>query len=180
MTELYDPLAPELVAARRRARGILARYNATGEEEQDERAELLRELLGHVGAEAWIEPPFFCDYGSNLSVGDRFYANTGCIVLDSALVTIGDRALFGPAVQLLAATHPVEAELRAQGLEYAAPIAIGDDVWLGGGAIVLPGVTIGDRAVVGAGAVVTRDVPADTVVAGSPARVIRTLEEAVT
>ena len=180
MTELYDPLAPELVAARRRAREILARYNATAEEEQDERAELLRELLGHVGAEAWIEPPFFCDYGSNTSLGDRFYANTGCIVLDSAPVTIGDRVLFGPAVQLLAVTHPVEPELRAQGLEYAEPIAIGDDVWLGGGAIVLPGVTIGERAVVGAGAVVTRDVPADTVVAGNPARIIRTLQEAAT
>ena len=180
MTALYDPMEPELVAARRRARDVLARYNATAEEEQDERAALLRELLARVGRYAWIEPPFFCDYGSNTSVGERFYANTGCIVLDSAPVTIGDRVLFGPAVQLLAATHPVEAELRAQGLEYAAPIAIGDDAWLGGGAIVLPGVTIGARAVVGAGSVVTRDVPADTVVAGNPARVIRTLEEAVT
>ena len=180
MTELYDPMEPELVAARRRARGVLARYNATAEEEQDERAALLRELLARVGRYAWIEPPFFCDYGSNTSVGERFYANTGCIVLDSAPVTIGDRVLFGPAVQLLAATHPVEAELRAQGLEYAAPIAIGDDAWLGGGAIVLPGVTIGARAVVGAGSVVTRDVPADTVVAGNPARVIRPLEEAAT
>jgi maltose O-acetyltransferase len=180
VTGLSEPSQPELVAARRRARGLLARYNATVEEEQDERGSLLRELLARVGADAWIEPPFFCDYGKNLSLGDRFYANTGCIVLDSAPVTIGDRALFGPAVQLLAVTHPVEVELRAQGLEYAAPIAIGDDVWLGGGAIVLPGVTIGDRAVVGAGSVVTRDVPADTVVAGNPARVIRTLEEAVT
>jgi len=178
MTEPYDPLAPELVEARRRARGILARYNATAEEEQDERAALLHELLGRVGADAWIEPPFFCDYGKNLLLGDRFYANTGCIVLDSAPVTIGDRVLLGPAVQLLAVTHPLEAKLRAQGLEYAEPIAIGDDVWLGGGAVVLPGVTIGDRAVVGAGSVVTRDVRADTVVAGSPARVIRTLEEA--
>jgi maltose O-acetyltransferase len=178
VTELYDPLRPELVEARRRARGILARYNATAEEEQDERAVLLRELLGRVGADAWIEPPFFCDYGTNLLLGDRFYANTGCIVLDSAPVTIGDRVLLGPAVQLIAVTHPVDAELRAQGLEYAEPIVVGDDVWLGGGAIVLPGVTIGDRAVVGAGSVVTRDVRADTVVAGNPARVIRTLEEA--
>jgi maltose O-acetyltransferase len=178
VTELYDPSQPELVAARRRARFVLARYNATAEEEQDERASLLRELLARVGGDAWIEPPFFCDYGTNTSVGERFYANTGCIVLDSAAVTIGDRVLFGPAVQLLAATHPVEAELRAQGLEYAEPIAIGDDAWLGGGAIVLPGVTIGDRAVVGAGSVVTRDVAADVVVAGNPARVIRALPEA--
>jgi maltose O-acetyltransferase len=178
MTELYDPLRPELVEARHRARLLLARYNATTEDEQDERASLLRELLARVGAEAWIEPPFFCDYGSNTSVGERFYANTGCIFLDSAPVTIGDRVLFGPAVQLLAVTHPVETEPRAQGLEYALSITIGDDVWLGGGAIVLPGVTIGERAVVGAGSVVTRDVAAEVVVAGSPARIIRSLREA--
>jgi maltose O-acetyltransferase len=174
VTALYDPMRPELVEARRRARGLLARYNATAEEQ------LLRELLARVGEEPFVEPPFFCDYGTNTSIGDRFYANTGCIFLDSAPVTIGDRVLFGPAVQLLAATHPLEAKLRAQGLEYAEPISIGDDVWLGGGAIVLPGVTIGDRAIVGAGSVVTRDVPADVVVAGNPARVIRSLEEART
>jgi maltose O-acetyltransferase len=174
VTALYDPMQPELVEARQRARGVLARYNATPEEQ------LLRELFARVGEEPVIEPPFFCDYGTNTSIGDRFYANTGCIFLDSAPVTIGDRVLFGPAVQLLAATHPLEAELRAQGLEYAEPIAIGDDVWLGGGAIVLPGVTIGDRAVVGAGSVVTRDVPADVVVAGSPGRIIRRLEEGST
>jgi maltose O-acetyltransferase len=174
VTALYDPMQPELVEARQRARELLARYNATAEEQ------LLRELFARVGVEPFVEPPFFCDYGSNTSVGDRFYANTGCTFLDSAPVTIGDRVLFGPAVQLLGATHPLEAELRAQGLEYAEPISIGDDVWLGGGAIVLPGVTIGDRAVVGAGSVVTRAVPADVVVAGNPARVIRSLEEART
>jgi len=180
VTELYDPLQPELVAARRRARRLLARYNATEEEQEAERISLLRDLLAQVGDDPWIEPPFFCDYGTNLSIGNRFYANTGCVVLDSAPVTIGDRVLLGPAVQLLAATHPLEPELRAQGLEYAEPIAVGDDVWLGGGAVVLPGVTIGDRAVVGAASVVTRDVPADAVVAGNPARVIRSLEEART
>jgi maltose O-acetyltransferase len=153
---------------------VLARYNATPEEQ------FLRELFARVGAEPFVEPPFFCDYGTNTSIGDHFYANTGCIFLDSAPVTIGDRVLFGPAVQLLAVTHPLDAKLRAQGLEHAEPIAIGDDAWLGGGVIVLPGVTIGDRAVVGAGSVVTRDVPADTVVAGNPARVIRSLEEART
>jgi maltose O-acetyltransferase len=174
VTALYDPMQPELVEARQRARGVLARYNATPEEQ------LLRELFARVGEEPVIEPPFFCDYGTNTSIGDRFYANTGCIFLDSAPVTIGDSVLFGPAVQLFAVTHPLEAELRAQGLEYAEPIAIGDDVWLGGGAIVLSGVTIGDRAVVGAGSVVTRDVPADVVVAGSPARIIRRLEEGST
>jgi maltose O-acetyltransferase len=176
MTQLYDPLAPELVQARRRARRLLARYNTTAEEQDAERASLLAELLARVGAEPWIEPPFFCDYGSNTSIGDRFYANTGCVVLDSAEVRIGDRVLFGPNVQLYAATHPLESELRAQGLEYAAPITIDDDVWIGGGAIVLPGVTIGERAVVGAGSVVTRDVPAGVVAAGNPCRPLRELE----
>jgi maltose O-acetyltransferase len=176
--ELYDPLAPELVEARRRARRLLARYNATLEEAEAERASLLRKLFARVGADAWIEPPFFCDYGSTTSVGDRFYANTGCVFLDSAPVTIGDRVLLGPAVQLLAATHPLEPELRAKGLEYAEPISIGDDVWIGGGAIVLPGRTIGAGAVVGAGSVVTRDVPAGSLVAGNPSRPLRELEAA--
>jgi maltose O-acetyltransferase len=176
--ELYDPLRPELVEARRRARRLLTRYNATTEERAAERASLLRELLARVGDDAWIEPAFFCDYGTNTSIGDRFYANTGCVLLDSAAVTIGDRVLLGPSVQLYAATHPLEPELRAQGLEYAEPISIGDDVWIGGGAIVLPGVTVGDGAVIGAGSVVTTDVPAGAVVAGNPARVIRSLEEA--
>ncbi len=175
MTKLYDPARPDLVAARRRARSLLARYNATAEEQADERARLLGELFARVGREPWIEPPFFCDYGSNTSVGDRFYANTGCIFLDSAPVTIGDRVLFGPAVQLLAATHPVEAELRTQGLEYARPISIGDDAWLGGGAIVLPGRSIGTNSVVGAGSVVTKDVPPNVVAVGNPCRVIRQL-----
>jgi maltose O-acetyltransferase len=176
--QLYDPFQPELVEAQRRARGLLARYNATPEEQEAERISLLRDLLARVGDDPWIEPPFFCDYGSNTSIGDRFYANTGCVVLDSAEVTIGDRVLLGPSVQLYAATHPVEAELRARGLEYAEPVSIGDDVWIGGGAIVLPGVTVGDGAVVGAGSIVTTDVPAGAVVAGNPARVIRSLEEA--
>jgi maltose O-acetyltransferase len=168
VSELYDPLAPELVAARARAKQFLRRYNATTE--ADDRDALLREFFAEVGVGAWVEPPFFCDYGSNIAVGDRFYANAGCTILDCARVTIGDNALFGPNVQLYAATHPVDASLRRDGLEYAAPITIGDDVWIGGAAVVLPGVAIGDRAVVGAGSVVTRNVAADAVVAGNPAR----------
>jgi maltose O-acetyltransferase len=168
---LYDPMQPELVRARARAKELLRRYNATTEE--DDRVSLLRELLATVGDKPWIEPPFYCDYGTNIAVGDRFYANAGCTVLDCARIQIGDNVLLGPNVQLYAATHPLDASLRRDGLEYAEPITIGDDVWIGGAAIVLPGVTVGDRAIVGAGSVVTNDVPADAVVAGNPARVLR-------
>jgi maltose O-acetyltransferase len=167
---LYDPFDPELVRARARAKALLRRFNATTEE--DDRGAILRELFADVGDGAWIEPPFFCDYGTNIALGARFYANAGCTFLDCARIEIGDNALLGPNVQLYAATHPLDASLRRDGLEYAEPIAIGDDVWIGGAAIVLPGVTIGDRAVVGAGSVVTRDVPADAVVVGNPARAL--------
>jgi maltose O-acetyltransferase len=168
--ELYDASDPELVAARRRTRELLRRYN--GEPDLS----LLEELFRRLGARAVVEPPFYSDYGSNISIGDDFYANTGCIFLDCAQITIGDHVLLGPNVQLYAATHPVKAELRRQGPEYALPITIGDDVWLGGGALVLPGVTIGDRAVIGAGSVVATDVPADVVAAGNPCRPLHELE----
>ena len=168
--ELYRASDPELLAARARARRVVARYNAEPE------VSALESLFERLGANAVIEPPFHCDYGSNISIGDDLYANTGCVFLDCARIEIGDRVLFGPNVQLYAATHPVEAELRAEGLEYALPITIGDDVWLGGAVVVLPGVTIGDRAVIGAGSVVTKDVAAGVVAAGNPCRPIRELE----
>ena len=170
--ELYDASDPELTAARARARELLARFNVRPDRS------LLEELLASVGAEALIEPPFHCDYGFNISVGERFYANVNCVFLDCAPISIGDRVLFGPAVQLYAATHPVDAETRRRGLEHALPITIGDDVWIGGGAIVLPGRAIGAGAVVGAGSVVTRDVPAGSLVAGNPSRPLRELEAA--
>jgi maltose O-acetyltransferase len=168
--ELYDASDPELSAARTRARELLARFNA------GPTRMLLEELLASVGAEAVIEAPFHCDYGFNITVGERFYANANCVFLDCAPIAIGDRVLFGPAVQLYAATHPIDAETRASGLEYALPITVGNDVWIGGGAIVLPGVTIGDRAVVGAGSVVVKNVPADVVAVGNPCRPVRELE----
>jgi maltose O-acetyltransferase len=170
MSELYDPFEPERSRARARAKALLARYNRSADDERNYRASILRELLGRVGPGTSVEPPFYCDYGSNIVLGERFYANTGCVVLDCEAVEIGSRVKLGPGVQLLAVSHPLDAAERALGLEYGEPIAIGDDVWIGGGAIVLGGVTIGDRAVVGAGSVVTRDVPADAVVAGNPAR----------
>jgi maltose O-acetyltransferase len=168
--ELYRAADPELRAARARAREVIARYN----DAQDVAA--LGGLFERLGANAVIEPPFHCDYGSQISIGDDFYANTGCVFLDCARIQIGDRVLFGPSVQLYAATHPLEAELRREGLEYALPITIGDDVWLGGAVVVLPGVTIGDQAVIGAGSVVTKDVAAGVVAAGNPCRPIRKLE----
>ena len=164
--ELYDALDSELVEARERARTLLARYNASG----DRRA--LTALLNRLPDDAIIEAPFHCDYGFNISVGARFYANVNCVFLDCAPIEIGDQVLLGPGVHLYTATHPLDSAERRKGLELAKPIAVGDDAWLGGGAIVLPGVTIGERAVVGAGGVVTRDVPADVKVAGNPARPI--------
>lgn len=172
MTELYDPWEPDRVAARGRASALLVRYNRTNAGDPA-RAEILGELFARLGPGTVIEPPFHCDYGSNIVVGERFYANSGCVFLDCAPVTIGDRVQLGPQVQLLAVSHPLDRAQRAAGLEYGEPISIGDDAWLGGGAIVLPGVTIGEAAVVGAGSVVTRDVAPETVVAGNPARPLR-------
>jgi maltose O-acetyltransferase len=164
--ELYDALDPELVEARERARLLLARYNATGDREA------LTTLFVRLADDAVVEPPFHCDYGFNISVGVSLYANVNCVFLDCAPIGIGDRVLLGPGVHLYTATHPLDAAERRGGLELAKPISVGDDAWLGGGAIVLPGVTIGARAVVGAGSVVTRDVSADERVAGNPARPI--------
>ena len=168
--ELYDPSDPDLAEERRRARELLARYNAAPE------LSVLRELLGRTADDAVLEPPFYCDYGTNISIGRRFYANTGCVFLDCARIEIGDHVFLGPNVQLYAVTHPLEAELRRQGLERGLPITIGDDAWLGGGVIVCPGVEIGEGAVVGAGSVVVRDIPAHVVAAGNPCRPIRSLD----
>ncbi|MEO7317853.1 MAG: sugar O-acetyltransferase, partial [Chthoniobacteraceae bacterium] len=125
--------------------------------------------------DVWIQPPFFCDYGSNISLGRKVFFNFNCVVLDVMQVTIGDNVLFGPSVQIYTATHPMDAAVRRQWLESARPVTIGSDVWVGGGAIICPGVTIGSRAVIGAGSVVTRDIPDDVFAAGNPCRVIRRL-----
>jgi maltose O-acetyltransferase len=172
--ELYDPLDAELVAARTRARDLCQALNATREAEQDERRRLVRALFAAGGDTAWLQPPFYCDYGTNITLGERVFFNFNCVVLDVCAVRIGDDALFGPAVQIYTATHPLEAELRRR-VELGKPVDIGADVWVGGGAIILPGVTIGARSVIGAGSVVTRDVPAQVFAAGNPCRVIRRL-----
>jgi maltose O-acetyltransferase len=174
--ELYDPLDPELVRARNRARDLCQDLNATREADQEQRRQILTELFGTGGDSVWMQPPFFCDYGSNIFLGQRVFFNFNCVVLDVCRVTIGDYTLFGPAVQIYTATHPMNAALRRQ-QEFAKPIAIGSDVWVGGGAIICPGVTIGSRAVIGAGSVVTRDIPAGEFAAGNPCRVIREITE---
>jgi maltose O-acetyltransferase len=172
--ELYDPLDPELATARVRARDLCQALNATREGDTDERRRLLIDLFGAGGAEVWMQPPFYCDYGSNIFLGKRVFFNFNCVVLDVCRVQIGDFSLFGPAVQIYTATHPLEAELR-RSREFAKPVTIGSDVWVGGAAVILPGVTIGSRSVIGAGSVVTRDVPDDVFAAGNPCRVIRPL-----
>src|SRR5256885_4363843 len=169
---LYDPLDPELVAGRERARDLCQALNATREGEADARRAILRELFGQGGDTVWMQPPFFCDYGTNIELGERVFFNFNCVVLDVCRVVIGDYTLFGPAVQVYTATHPMNAELRRQ-QEFARPIEVGSDVWVGGGAILCPGVKIGSRSVIGAGGVVTPDIPDRVFAAGNPCRVVR-------
>ncbi len=173
--ELYDPNDPALVAARERCRWLLRELNGSAPGDETTRARVLGELLGAIGEKSWIEPPFYCDYGANIFLGARFYANFGCVILDCARVDVGDDVFFAPYVQLYPATHPLDAATRISGVELAKPIRIGSRVWIGGGAIVLPGVSIGEGTTIGAGAVVTRDVPAGVLAAGNPCRVLREL-----
>ena len=175
--ELCDPHDADLLRRRNRARDLCQDLNATREAHVEERRRLLRELFGRGGDTVWLQPPFFCDYGANILLGERVLFNCNCVVLDVAPVTIGDHTLFGPAVQVYTVTHPLDAGLRRT-REFAKPIDIGRDVWVGGGgAILCPGVRIGARSVIGAGSVVTRDIPADMLAAGNPCRVIRPVSE---
>jgi len=175
-SELYDPLDRELVRARERARDLCWDLNATRERDQEVRRSILRKLFGQGGDSVWMQPPFFCDYGSHILLGERVFFNFNCVVLDVCVVKIGDFTMFGPGVQIYTATHPMNAELRRK-QEFAKPIEIGSDVWVGGGAILCPGVKIGSKAVIGAGSVVTRDIPGGVFAAGNPCRVIREISE---
>ncbi|MFJ2929481.1 sugar O-acetyltransferase [Streptomyces massasporeus] len=173
--DLYIADDPEIARRQQRAMRLAARYLAAYTEDAESARPMLRELLGAVGEGVDLRPPVYVDYGSNISIGARTFVNYNLTALDVARITIGEDCQIGPNVQLLTPTHPVEPEPRRDKLEAARPIVIGDNVWLGGGVIVCPGVTIGDNAVVGAGAVVTRDVPADVVAVGNPARPVRNL-----
>ena len=174
--ELYNALDKEISEERVITRLLLKRLNETAENESALRTEILRELLPNAGENLWIQPPFYSDYGYNLKIGEKVFFNFNCVVLDVTYVTIGSRTLFGPNVQVYTATHPLDFQERASGLEYAKPISIGEDVWIGGSAVICPGVTIGDRTVIGAGSVVTKNIPADVFAAGNPCKVIRQLK----
>ncbi|CAL9296200.1 Maltose O-acetyltransferase [Streptomyces sp. SudanB148_2056] len=173
--DLYIADDPEIGRRLERAMRLAARYQAAYLEDRDQAKAVLTELLGSVGEDVEIRPPLFVDYGSNITVGARTFVNYHLTALDVAAITIGEDCQIGPNVQLLTPTHPVEPQPRRDKLEAARPITIGDNVWIGGGAIVCPGVTIGDNSVIGAGAVVTKDVPANVVAVGNPARPVRTL-----
>lgn len=174
--ELYDALDPELARARDRARDLCQALNQSRESEKEERRRILLSLFGKGGGTVWMQPPFFCDYGSNIELGERVFFNFNCIVLDVCPVKIGDFTLFGPGVQILTPVHPLDASLRRQ-KEFGKPISVGSDVWVGGGALILAGVRIGSRSVIGAGSVVTRDIPDDVFAAGNPCRVLRDISE---
>ncbi|KAL1613012.1 hypothetical protein SLS60_001244 [Paraconiothyrium brasiliense] len=179
---LYDSHDPGLAAARFKARAWAHEYNtyfppASSSPDFDslaaERLERLRAILGHVGDDSFVEPPFRIDYGCNISIGNRFYANFNLTILDCSLVTIGERVMFGPNVSIFAATHETEVESRRQDIEYGRPVVIGDDCWIGGHVVILPGVTIGKGVTVAASSVVTKDIPDWSVVMGSPAKVVK-------
>jgi maltose O-acetyltransferase len=176
-SELYDPLDKQLAGERLKARLLIKELNDTREDQAEERRRILQALIPNAGADLWLQPPFYCDYGTNMRVGEKVFFNFNCVVLDVAQVTIGSRSLFGPNVQIYTATHPLNYKERALGLEYGKPITVGEDVWIGGGAVICPGVTIGDRSIIGAGSVVTKDIPADVFAAGNPCKVIRLLEQ---
>ncbi len=175
--QYYNPLDPYICNARTAARYWMARYNASDPLNMEARTELLQGMLGSCGERVYMEPRLTFDYGRNLYVGDDFYCNFDCLFLDSAPIRIGNRVMLAPGVHIYTATHPLNAATRNSGRELAAPVTIGDDVWIGGRAVICPGVTIGARAVIAAGAVVVKDVPADAFVGGNPARIIRMIEQ---
>lgn len=174
--DMYDPLDDELVVERYRARSLFQEINSLGEENKDQRNDLISKLIGSHGGDLWIEPPFYCDYGYNIRLGNSVFMNFNCCILDVMPVIIGNNVMLGPAVQIYTASHPLNAAERNSGREFAKPVTIGNNVWIGGGAIINPGVTIGDGVVIGSGAVVTKDVPPNVFVGGNPAHIIKSID----
>ena len=173
--KLYNADDPELTAARTNARRLTRLFNTSTEEMTDTRLKILSELLGQAGTGLWVEPPFYCDYGFNIFIGDNTYLNFNCVLLECNIIRIGKNVQIAPTVQIYTAYHPIIAAERIKGPELAAPVTIDDNVWLGG-AIICPDVTIGQNSVIGAGSVVTNSIPANVVAAGNPCRIIRQLE----
>lgn len=171
--ELYDALDQALSDERTRARILLKKLNDLSEDRVKEREQILKDLIPGAGEGLWLQPPFYCDYGSNIKLGEKVFFNFNCVVLDVMQVKIGSRTLIGPGVQIYTATHPIDHKERASGLEFAKAVTIGEDVWIGGAAIICPGVTIGDRSIIGAGSVVTKNILSDVIAAGNPCKVIR-------
>lgn len=167
----------ELWEDMRRVRRLLRTYNNTGEDEFEYRTQLLKEMLGSIGEHIYIEPNFRCDYGSQITIGNYFYANFDCVILDVCPVTIGNHVLLGPQVGIYTPSHPIDAEVRADMLEYGSPVTIGDDVWIGGHAVINGGVEIGSGSIIGSGSVVTKSIPAGVIAAGNPCRVIREITQ---
>ncbi len=175
--QLYNSHDNELFKDAMRSRKITRLFNNTTEEQAEYRIQLLKQLFGSTGEKIYIEPPFRCDYGSNTYIGNGFYANFDCIILDVAEVHIGEHVLFGPRVCVYTPNHPIDAEIRAIGVEYGKKVVIGNNVWVGGSSVINPGVTIGNNVVIGSGSVVTKDIPDNVVAAGNPCRVIRQITE---
>ncbi|NMG06455.1 sugar O-acetyltransferase [Brasilonema sp. UFV-L1] len=173
--KLYFSTDMELITEKQFALHLLRMYNSTTEEQLEQRTQILQKLFGQVGQNPKIFPPFQCDYGKNIYAGDGLYMNFGCVILDCNTVHIGDNVLCGPYVQMYTASHPTDPEIRLSGREFAAPISIGNNVWIGGGAIICPGVTIGENTTIGAGSIVVKNIPANVVAVGNPCRVIREL-----
>lgn len=175
--ELYIANDEELAKDSIKAKRLINLINTSTVEQKEYRIRLFRELLKNTGEDFWIEPPFYCDYGCHISIGENFYANFDCIILDVCKVTIGDNVFFGPRVCVYTACHPIDSEIRSTGLEFGKPVTIGNNVWVGGNSIIMPGVHIGDNIVIGAGSVVTKDIPSNVIAVGNPCKVLRPITE---
>ncbi|WP_221568311.1 sugar O-acetyltransferase [Alkalihalobacillus sp. TS-13] len=175
--EMYNPADPMLIKERENARRLTRLINETTETETEKRVSLLKELYGSTGEEIFIEPIFRCDYGSNIHVGENFFANFDCVILDVCKVTFGDNCMLAPGVHIYTATHPLDPTARNSGREYGRPVTFGDNVWIGGGAIINPGLTIGGNVVIASGAIVTRDIPDNVVIAGNPAKILKEIDD---
>jgi len=175
--KLYMAFDSELVKERKNARRLIERYNQIGYDEINQKSSLISELVGKHGSHTTINPPFQCDYGYNITIGDNFFANYDCVFIDVNTITIGNNVMFGPKVCLYTAGHPIDAEVRNLDLEFGYPIKIGDNVWIGGNTVVNPGVSIGNNTVIGSGSVVTKDIPSNVIAVGNPCKVLRNITD---